>query len=244
MILNSPKGAARRSGFTLVEVSLGMAIGVVLTLVVLQIFTAGRRGVHQVRTSLEANEATLTTFRKLTKDIRSSRKIILPELAEQDAQMPDFEWTDPEEGVHVLEVEATQLVLDGGELVPRGTIVRWYLDKPKDKQGNPIPRDTVLFDLYRKETPYAPQASANPSGTPAPAPAGSSQDPEKIASGIKELVFFRKSEDPATRSPDAGPRNVQVLLNAARIIRRPGKKPRLGYTAELRTTVHQRGTLK
>lgn len=253
--------ARRRRGFTLVEVSLGVALAVVVLLVVFEVFLAGRRGTTVLHQSLEANEAVLRTFRLLTRDIRSGREVMHPRLAAPGTPMPDFAWSSATDGTHRIDIEVYRLVFQGGTLVPRTQRVVWYLDEPKELAGG-----GRTYSLFRAETPFQEGGPAPGSGMggppPGPAPGGplgmgspaggagtaaapglppGVSAPKKVAENVHELIFFRRQEDPATPEPDVGPKNVMVRMVSSRVRQEAGGRQVPGYTAELRTTVHIRG---
>lgn len=219
-----------------------MAIGVVVLLVVFEVFLAGRRGADTVRESLEANEATLKTFRRLARDVRSAREIFAPGVAPQGSAMPDFSWSAPDAGTHVLDLEVAQLVIHDTKMVPVAQRVRWFLDQPEDVGAGSDA--TRRFQLFRQHSDYyGPGIDA---GATAPLPAdkeGPVDTPLLVADGITALVFFRVAADAANPSPDVGPDNVQVLLQSARVRRLSGGREALGYSAELRTSINKRGAI-
>ena len=219
---------------------MGMAIGVVVLVVVFEVFAAGRRGAATVRQSLEANEATLNTFRRLARDIRSAREIFAPGVAPQGSSRPDFAWSDKDSGTHVLDLEVAQLVIHGSQMVPVAQRVRWFLDEPDDLDGGGGRR----FKLFRMHGDF--YGAGIDAGASPPAPGdkdGPVDTPIQVAEGITELVFFRVAANPGNPSADVGPDNVQVLLRSARVRRKQDGGEALGYAAELRTTIHKRGAL-
>lgn len=220
---------------------MGTALATVILIVVFEVFVAGRRNTSVLNRSLEANEAVLQTFRSLTRDIRSSREVVLPELSASDADPPEFSWNSPDQGVHRLDLQIFDLVLDGGKLVPKTKRVVWYLDDPvvPKKGGDPT------YSLYRAEQDYQDAADPDDSGGPV-GPGGIGaltglKAPKKVAERVRELVFFRKEEEQGEPQPGAGPRNVQVKMISSRIRKTRDGRRLPGYTAELRTTVHIRG---
>lgn len=219
-----------------------MAIGVVVLVVVFEVFLAGRRGAATVRQSLEANEATLNTFRRLARDVRSAREIFSPGVSPVGSQVPDFAWSAADAGTHILDLEVAQLVISGTKMVPVAQRVRWYLDQPEEltSGGETVRR----FKLFRIHGDY--YGAAIDAGAAPPMPAdreGPVDTPIQVAEGITELVFFRVAADAANPSPDVGPDNVRAVLKSARVRQLPGRRQALGYAAELRTTIHRRGAL-
>jgi hypothetical protein len=240
----------QRGAFTLVEVSLGVALSVVVLLVVFELFLTGRRGTTVLHQSLEANEAVLRTFRMLTRDIRSAQEVLQPPLAARGTPEPEFAWSLATEGTHRIDLELLTLVFEDGSLVPRTQRVLWYLDEPQELAGG----GGRTWSLFRRETLYqtapggpspgGPGAAAQPgAGTSPGGPAFPADAPpaKKVAENVHELVFFRRQDDPADPQPDAGPRNVVVRMTSSRIQRTPEGKQIPAYTAELHTTVHLRG---
>jgi hypothetical protein len=219
------------------------ALATIILMVLFDIFLAGRRSTTILNQSLEANEAVLKTFRTLTRDLRSARKILIPELAAKDATMPDFSWTSPQEGTHRLDLEVFDLTMRDGKLIPKVRRVIWYLQDPKttSKGGQ------AVYTLYRSEQKPQIQSPAGPGGGPLP-PSGSPTavpagmlKPVKMASRVRELIFFRRESDAVNPSPGSGPRDVQVKMISSRMRKRKDGTRVPGYTAELRTTVHIRG---
>lgn len=205
----------------MVEVGLAVALAALLIHAVMDFWGAANRGVHVVTTSLEVNEANLRTFRRLAADIRGSRDVFVPALLPPGAEEPEFRWGSPAEGSHRLELGRFRLVLLGKRLVPVTSRVTWFLDDPVEGSGD---QGAVSYSLYRAE-----EAAGDGEARPA----------EKVAEGIRELVFFRRDRDPADPEPGAGPRNLAIRLRTSRD--RGGRAGGEGYGASLQTTVHLRG---
>lgn len=229
---HEPRGPRRaRRGLTLVEVVFSLLLGVLVIGLVWQVLGAGQRAGMQLTESLEVNEGALETFRRLSKDVRESSEVTVPELAPAGTEPPAFAWTSPTAGTHRLELVVQHLVPKDGKLIPRLRRVSWFLAEPV---GAGVRRDgregrdgERAFSLVRREiTGEGPEARTRE---------------ERIAEGVRELVFFRSAQDPAAPSPERGPRNVTVAMRTARDTRSPGGRRREAYGVTLATTLHQRG---
>ncbi len=211
-------------------------VGAGLMWVVLDIFVAGRKGAHAVTASLEVNESLLDSFRSLTADIRASRDVESPAMAAPGTPPPDFAWTSAAQGTHRLVLSLLRLDASGGGLVPVLDSVEYFLDDPV-QVGND--RSWTLYRVWvRREADMG--AAPNLPGTAVPTVMPQTTRREKIAEGIRELVFHRVETDLDRPQPGTGPRNLYLRMRTARERNTPEGKS-TGYEVLLETTVHLRG---
>ena len=216
-----------RKGFTLVEVSLGAALAVLVLISAFQILMSGNRNTHALTKGLEANEALLRTYGSLSRDVRQSKDIWLPTNALADEPMPAFSYVSEDEGTHVLVVDTYRIAFVNEEFKVFKKRVRWSLGNPDDVESRQGP--VKIFELFRQvseeiEAPFEEEEDPNaaPFGTVGASNDMPLGDKVKMGEGIIELIFFRKTRDPENPDPQAGNRNLWIRMKAARVRRYSG----------------------
>lgn len=222
MIDSTPRVVARRRGFTIVEISVGLLVTLLVFLMAFSFFSSGRRGYQHLTEDLDLNSQIERALHRLSRDVRGASRILGPAMIPVDQAPPDFELGK------TTDLALLQITRDfsSSPITEATSLIRYSLEEPEEAGNLSTGEEVITYTLFRT------------AGSESPLPPG-----KPILRGVRELVFYRTLHDPAAGgATGTGPSVLNVIMKVSQVRKDRKGNVFFGYTAELATSIRARGT--